>query len=88
MWIQENPVLPPLGGHVTPEANEGGEWSGSWKLLGKTESHHNERDPEAVQVWDCMVEGRLIRIVWYYLYQKMHLLFGSLFHKNSIIKRA
>jgi len=39
-------------------------------LLGKTESHRNERDPEAVQVWDCMVEGRLIRIGWYYLYQQ------------------
>jgi len=39
-------------------------------LLGKTKSHRNERDPEAVQVWDYMDEGRLIRIVWYYLYQK------------------
>ncbi|XP_039682836.1 transcription factor MYB52 [Medicago truncatula] len=29
-------VTPPLGGHVTPEADEGGEWSGSWQLLGKT----------------------------------------------------
>jgi len=63
-------VTPLLGGHVTPEADEGGEWSGSCMLLGKTESHRNERDPEAVQVWDCMVEERLIRIVWYYLYQQ------------------
>jgi hypothetical protein len=39
-------------------------------LLGKTESHRNERDHEAVQVWDCMVEGSLIRIVGYYLYQQ------------------
>jgi hypothetical protein len=39
-------------------------------LLGKTESHRNERDPEAIEVWDCMVEGRLIKIVWYYLYQQ------------------
>jgi hypothetical protein len=39
-------------------------------LLGKTESHRNERDPEAMQVWDYMVEGRLIKIVWYYLYQQ------------------
>jgi len=39
-------------------------------LLGKTESHWNKRDPEEVQVWDCMVEGRLIRIVWCYLYQQ------------------
>jgi len=23
-------VTPPLGGHVTREADEGGEWSGSW----------------------------------------------------------
>ncbi|KEH21934.1 hypothetical protein MTR_7g027075 [Medicago truncatula] len=23
-------VTPSLGGHVTPEADEGGEWSGSW----------------------------------------------------------
>jgi len=36
----------------------------------QTESHRNERDPEAVHVWGCMVEGRLIRIVWYYLYQQ------------------
>jgi hypothetical protein len=33
-------------------------------LLGKTESLRNERDPEVVQVWDCMVERRFIRIVW------------------------
>ena len=25
-------------------------------LLGKTESYRNERDPEVVQVWDCMVK--------------------------------
>ncbi|KEH20537.1 hypothetical protein MTR_8g079930 [Medicago truncatula] len=24
-------VTPPLGGHVTPEADKGGEWSGSWR---------------------------------------------------------
>jgi hypothetical protein len=47
-----------------PRAEEGEQWSGSWQLLGKTESHRNERDPKVVQVWDCMVEGRLIRIVW------------------------
>jgi len=35
-----------------------------------TESHRSERDPETVQVWDCMAEGRLRRIVWYYLYQQ------------------
>jgi len=39
-------------------------------LLGKTESHRNERDLVAVQVCDCMDEGILIRIVWYYLYQQ------------------
>jgi hypothetical protein len=31
----------------------------------KPNSHRNERDPEAVQVWDCMVEGRLIKIDGY-----------------------
>ncbi|PNX95843.1 hypothetical protein L195_g019040, partial [Trifolium pratense] len=31
-------------------------------LNGKNESHRNERDLEVVQVSDCMVEGRLIRI--------------------------
>jgi hypothetical protein len=36
----------------------------------QTESHQNERDHEAMQGYDCMVEGRLIRIVWYYLYQQ------------------
>jgi len=36
----------------------------------QTESHRNERDPEAMKVLDDMVEGRLIRIVWYYLYQQ------------------
>ncbi|KEH38540.1 hypothetical protein MTR_2g073130 [Medicago truncatula] len=36
------------GGHVTPEAVKGGEWFSSWQLLGKIESHQNERDPEAV----------------------------------------
>jgi len=39
--------MPPLGGHVMLE---GGEWSSSWQLLGKTESYRNERDPEAMQV--------------------------------------
>ena len=61
--------MPLLGGHVTLEAYEGGECFGSWQLLGKTESHQNEKDLEAMHVWDCMVEGMLIRIVWYYLYQ-------------------
>ena len=41
------------------EADEDGERSGFWQLLDKTESHRNERDPEAVQVWDYMVEERL-----------------------------
>jgi len=39
-------------------------------LLSKTKSHRNERDPEAVQVWDFMVKGRLIRIVWSYIYKQ------------------
>ncbi|KEH37405.1 hypothetical protein MTR_2g438670 [Medicago truncatula] len=34
----------------------------------RTELHQNERDPEAVEV--CIVEGTLIGIVWYYLYQQ------------------
>ena len=36
----------------------------------RTKSHQNERDLEAMQVWDIMVEERLIRIGWYYLYQQ------------------
>jgi len=32
--------------------------------------HENERDLEALQVWDCTVEERLIKIVSYYLYQQ------------------
>jgi len=43
-------VTPLLGGHVMLEADEGGEWSGSWQLLGKTESHWNERDPKIMQI--------------------------------------
>jgi hypothetical protein len=50
-----NNVTPSLGGHVTLE-DEGGEWSGFCQLLGKTESHQNERDPEVVHVCDNMVE--------------------------------
>ncbi|AES89360.1 hypothetical protein MTR_4g072920 [Medicago truncatula] len=42
-------VTPPLGGHVTLEADEGGERSGSWQLLGKTESYQNEM-AEVVEV--------------------------------------
>lgn len=57
-------LMPPLGGHVTLKADESREWSGSWQL-----AHWNERDAEAVQIWDCMVEERLI-IVWYYRYQQ------------------
>jgi len=36
----------------------------------QTESHWNERDLEATQGHECMVEGRLIRIVWYCIYQQ------------------
>ena len=36
----------------------------------KLNSHRNERDPKIVQACDCMVEGMLIRINWYYLYQQ------------------
>jgi len=35
-----------------------------------------------------MVEERFIKIVWYYLYQQIHLLFGSSFHKNFTVKRV
>jgi len=45
-----NNVTPPLGGHVTLEADMGREWSDSWQLLSKTESHRNEMDLKAVQV--------------------------------------
>ena len=44
--------------------------SGSRQLLDRPNPHRNERDPETVQVWDCVIEGRLIRIVWYYSYQQ------------------
>lgn len=47
---------------VTPEGEDDREWSP--KLTSEWE------DPEAVQVWDCIVEGRLIRIDWCYLYQQ------------------
>ncbi|AES89939.1 hypothetical protein MTR_4g081990 [Medicago truncatula] len=40
------------------------------KASGRIESHRNKRDYEVMHVWDCMVEGRLIRIVRYYLYQQ------------------
>jgi len=52
-------VMHPFGGHVTLDANEGEEWFGSWQLLGKTESHQNERDLEVVQVCDYMVKEGL-----------------------------
>jgi len=50
-----------------------GEWSSvhkTWQwaapeLLGELNSHMNERDPKIMEVWDYMVGGRLIRIVWY-----------------------
>ena len=46
---------------------------GSFKAKGRMNepnTHPNERDPEAVQVWDCTVEGRLKRIDLHYLYQQ------------------
>jgi hypothetical protein len=47
-------MVPPItllfGGHVKLEVDEGGEWSGSGQLLGKTESHRNERVPKVVHV--------------------------------------
>jgi len=39
-------------------------------LLEKSNPHQNERDPEAMQVCNCMVKGTLIRIVLYYIYQQ------------------
>lgn len=44
------------------EVEEDGEWSPN--------SHLNGRDLEAMQGWNCMVEGRLIRIDSYHLYKK------------------
>jgi len=41
-------VTPLLGGHVTLEADESGEWSDSRQLLDKTESHQNETYPEVL----------------------------------------
>jgi len=35
-----------------------------------------------------MIEGRLIRIVWYYLYQHNAFIFDGSFHKNSTVKRT
>jgi len=32
------------------------------------ESHQNEKDPEAVQVWNCIVKDELKGINWYYLF--------------------
>jgi hypothetical protein len=83
--------------HVMLEADEDGRvivdaqdmtMSDSRQLLGEPNSHQNERVLETMQVWGCMVKGRLIRIVWYYLYQNDAILFGSAFHKNSTIKHA
>lgn len=52
------------------------------------ESHRNERDPEVVQVWDCTVKNILKKLIGTTYINKMHLFFGSLSLKNSIIKRA
>jgi len=38
------------------------------KIHEQTEFTLNKRNFEIVKVRDCMVEGNLIRIIWYYLY--------------------
>jgi len=48
------------------------------------ESHKNERDLEAVQVRDCIVEDDLKELIGTTYTNKMHILFG----KNSTIMRA
>ena len=49
----------------------------------------NENDPEAMQeVWDCIVENDLKELIGTTNNNKMHLLFGSLSLKNSIVKHA
>ena len=49
-------------------------------------SHQNERDPEVVHVWDYTAEDVLKELIGIIYTNKMHQLFGSPSHKNSIVK--
>ena len=51
------------------------------------ESHQNE-NPKTVQIWDYTVEDNLNELIGITYINKMHLLFGNLSHKNSIVKHV
>ena len=66
--------------------NESGE--NQWACSTLKELHRNERDPEAVQEWNGIVENNLKELIGITYTNKMHILFGSLSFKNSTVKHA
>jgi len=82
-------VTPPLGGHVTPEAYEGGEWSGSWHASRQKLNHIRMRGIlKPCRYGTAWLKEGLKELFGTTYINKMHLLFGSSFHKNSTVKRA
>ena len=59
-----------------------------WTCNTPIESHQNEKDPKAVQVWNCTTDDDLKELIDITYTNKIHILFGSLSLKNSIVKYA
>jgi len=56
------------------EDESGGSW---WTCKTLDESRQNEKDSEVVQVWDCIVEDVLRKLIGTTYTNKMHIIFGS-----------
>jgi len=59
-----------------------------WACNTPIETHQNERDLEAVQVWNCTVEDDLKELIGTIYTNNMHLLFSSPSLKNFIVRRV
>jgi hypothetical protein len=73
-------VVLPLSQNVTPKPDEVGsdfrytrpenEWLLTTSRQKGSSSHRNEMNPKVLQVHNYMVEGRLIKNVWYYIHKQ------------------
>ena len=59
-----------------------------WDCNTPNESHRNDRDPQTVWAWDYTVKDDLKELIGIIYTNKMHLLFGNLSLKNSMVKHA
>ena len=59
-----------------------------WACNTPIETHQNERDLEAVQVWNCTVEDDLKELIGTTHTNKMHVFFSRSSLKNYIVKHV